>query len=44
MILFNQLLRKKGLKELDLMDHYDMVLHLVTAAATSSYTLENLKR
>lgn len=38
--LFNQLLNEKGLKELDLMDHYDMVLHLVTAASVS-YTLDN---
>lgn len=39
--LFNELLKRKGLKELDLMDHYDMVLHLVTAAAGESYTLDN---
>jgi CYTH domain-containing protein/thymidylate kinase len=41
--LFDQLLNKLNLKELTLMDNYDMVLHLVTAAdgAEKYYTLDN---
>ena len=41
--IFKELLEKEGLKELELMDSYDMVLHLVTAAdgAEEFYTLGN---
>ena len=41
--IFTQLLQEKGLTELNLMDNYDLVLHLVTAAdgAEEFYTLEN---
>lgn len=40
---FNKLLEKNNLTELSLMDNYDMVLHLVTAALGKEefYTLEN---
>ncbi len=40
---FNRLLERNHLTKLELMDRYDMVLHLVTAAdgAESFYTLEN---
>ncbi len=41
--LFGKLLGEKGLNELKLLDNYDMVLHLVTAADGKEeyYTLEN---
>lgn len=40
---FEKLLRENNLSKIDLLDHYDMVLHLVTAAdgAENFYTLEN---
>lgn len=40
---FHSLLHKNGLQRLDLLDRYDMVLHLVTAAdgASNFYTLDN---
>lgn len=40
---FDTILAKKGLSRLSLMDRYDMVIHLVTAAdgAEDFYTLEN---
>jgi Predicted nucleotide kinase len=40
---FHSLVEEKGLHELDLLDNYDMVLHLVTAAdgCPEFYTLEN---
>ncbi len=42
---FNQILRKLDLKEINLMDRYDMVIHLVTAADGKEeyYTVENNK-
>ena len=41
--MFDQILSELGLNEIDLMDNYDMVLHLVTAAdgAEKYYTLDN---
>ncbi len=41
--IFNQLLNEQGLKELEIMDNYNMVIHLVTAAdgAEEAYTLGN---
>lgn len=41
--IFNELLKKQGLKELEIMDNYNMVIHLVTAAdgAEEAYTLGN---
>lgn len=40
---FNELLKELNLSEIDVMDNYDMVIHLVTAAdgAESAYTLSN---
>lgn len=40
---FSNLLKKMNLKEIDIMDNYDMVIHLVTAAdgAPDAYTLSN---
>ena len=41
--IFKRLLKELNLKEIDLMDRYDMVIHLVTAADSKEkfYTLEN---
>lgn len=41
--IFNELLKEQGLKELEIMDNYNMVIHLVTAAdgAEEAYTLGN---